>query len=314
MNTGSITPVTNATSSVVIPSPRVYSALTYEHLLDKNKEWAMDEGGLFFEGKSRAHKTLTKITKKLDALGLDYAVAGGMALYHHGYRRFTEDVDILVTAEALEVIHRELEGLGYLPPFSGSRHLRDTEFGVKVEFLVTGDYPGDGKPKAISFPDPRQVAEEFKGVKYLNLPGFLSLKLASGMTNVNRGKDLIDAEELTAILALPRNFAEQLHPFVREKYVEIWNRKHAGDMRYVYLWDVPASITEVRSLNDLVPADDEQRKLLDDMKREGVFVATEAGIQNGKVMLATTDPVIAARHDMSLESQLMKPKAPPAGN
>jgi hypothetical protein len=40
-------------------------------------------------------------------------------MFFHGYRRFTEDVDILVTAEGLEEIHRELEGKGYLPLFAG---------------------------------------------------------------------------------------------------------------------------------------------------------------------------------------------------
>lgn len=33
-----------------------------------------------------------------------------------------------------------------VPPFAGSMRLRDTATGVKVEFLTTGDYPGDGKP------------------------------------------------------------------------------------------------------------------------------------------------------------------------
>ncbi len=54
-----------------------------------------------------------------------------MALFLHGYRRFTEDVDVLVTRESLNKIHEELEGRGYLPPFAGSKHLRDTEFGVR---------------------------------------------------------------------------------------------------------------------------------------------------------------------------------------
>jgi hypothetical protein len=35
-----------------------------------------------------------------------------MALFHHGLRRFTEDVDILVTKEGLKKIHAELAGLG----------------------------------------------------------------------------------------------------------------------------------------------------------------------------------------------------------
>ena len=75
-------------------------------------------------------------------------------MFQHGYRRFTEDVDLLVTREGLKEIHRKLEGLGYLPPFQGSKNLRDTEHGVKIEFLVTGEFPGDGKPKPVAFPAP----------------------------------------------------------------------------------------------------------------------------------------------------------------
>ena len=66
-----------------------------------------------------------------------------MAMFYHGYRRFTEDVDILVTREGLKEIHRQLDGLGYVPPFAGSKQLRDAELGVRVEFLVTGGFPGE---------------------------------------------------------------------------------------------------------------------------------------------------------------------------
>ncbi len=120
-----------------------------------------------------------------------------MALFRHGLRRFTEDVDLLVTKDDLKVIHEKLEGLGYLPPFPNSKHLRDTQCGVKIEFLTTGDYPGDGKPKPVSFPDPRHVSFEADGMSYLNLPTLVELKLASGMTNPSRLKDLADVLELT---------------------------------------------------------------------------------------------------------------------
>ena len=87
-----------------------------------------------------------------------------MALFGHGLRRFTEDVDLLVTHESLKEIHQQPEGLGYLPPFRGSKNLRDTETGVKIEFLVTGDYPGDGKPKPVAFPDPAGFTLEKDGL------------------------------------------------------------------------------------------------------------------------------------------------------
>src|SRR5262245_15221502 len=197
--------------------------ITYEDQLNQNVWWAFREGSMHFEKESAVHKTLVKITRKLEELGIPYAVAGGMALFHHGFRRFTEDVDILVTSAGLKQIHAKLEGLGYVPPFTRSKHLRDTELGVRIEFLIAGQYPGAGKPKPVAFPDPASVGVEIDGVKYLSLPVLMELKLASGMTNPDRMKDLTDALELIKVLGLPREFGHGLNAFVRDKFLELWD-------------------------------------------------------------------------------------------
>jgi hypothetical protein len=196
--------------------------VVYEQLLSQDPRWALREGSMHFEKDSAVHQALRKIIAKLDELGIPYAVAGGMALFLHGFRRFTEDVDILVTRDGLEEIHRRLEGLGYLPPFTGSKHLRDMENGVRIEFLVAGEFPGDGKPKPVAFPDPAQVRVVADGIPCVNLPSLVELKLASGMTNPGRLKDLADAQELIRLLLLPADFADRLNPFVRDKYLELW--------------------------------------------------------------------------------------------
>src|SRR5436305_2905485 len=152
--------------------------LVYEQLMDRDPGWALKEGSMHFEGQSAVHKALARITKRLTELGIPYAVAGGMALFQHGYRRFTEDVDILVTKDGLELIHQRLEGLGYVPPFTGSKNLRDTETGVRIEFLVAGGFPGDGQPKPVAFPDPGQVGVEIDSIRCINLPKLVELKLA----------------------------------------------------------------------------------------------------------------------------------------
>jgi hypothetical protein len=196
--------------------------IAYEQLLDQDVRWAFREGSMHFEKESAVHKALQRITDRLNGLGIPYAVAGGMALFFHGVRRFTEDVDILVSPEGLKALHRELEGLGYLPPFEGSKNLRDTDSGVRIEFLVAGDYPGDGKPKPVKFPDPASASVEIDGIRFLQLPTFIELKLASGMTNPRRGQDLVDVQHLIETLHLPEDFADQLNPFVQGKYREIW--------------------------------------------------------------------------------------------
>jgi hypothetical protein len=199
----------------------------YETRLNRDLQWALREGSMFFEQKGGLHFALRKITQRLGELNVPYAVAGGMALFFHGFRRFTEDVDILVTREGLDRLHRELEGLGYVPLFPGSKSLRDVESGVRVEFLVSGDYPGDGKPKPVAFPDPEQASIEREGIRWLNLPTLVELKLASGLTAPGRLRDLADVQELIRLLGLPADFAGQLQPFVREKYAELWRSLHA---------------------------------------------------------------------------------------
>jgi Uncharacterised nucleotidyltransferase len=197
------------------------TVIPYETRLKNDFRWALQEGSMHFEEESSVQKTLRRIARRLDELGVPYAVVGGLALFFHGYRRFTEDVDILVTKESLDLIHAKLEGLGYLPPFTGSKHLRDTESGVKVEFLVTGQFPGDGQPKPVAFPDPAGVRVEGGGVWFLALPTLIELKLASGMTNPLRAKDIVDVQELIGALNLGDDFAAQLNPFVRDKFLEL---------------------------------------------------------------------------------------------
>jgi hypothetical protein len=195
----------------------------FEDIIRRGGETALIELERFFMGEDKVHQALRRIADKLTSLGIPYAVAGGMALNAHGFRRATVDVDVLVTSEGLAAIHAALEGLGYVPPFAGSKHLRDTDSSVRIEFLVSGHYPGDGKPKPVAFPDPAAVGVEIDGIHYLNLPTLVELKLASGMTNAGRLKDLGDVQELIRTLSLKREFGEQLHQYVRDKYFELWD-------------------------------------------------------------------------------------------
>lgn len=195
---------------------------TYDQWLRRDDVDAVAAMCRFFMQDDPVHQSLRTIAAKLDELRIPYAIAGGMALAAHHFVRATVDVDILVTPQGLSAIHRQLGGLGYVPPFPGSKNLKDVATGVRIEFLVTGQFPGDGKPKPVAFPDPAQSAVEIGGIRYLRLSPLLELKLASGMTNPGRLKDLADVQELIRILKLPRDFAPQLDPFVQSKFDELW--------------------------------------------------------------------------------------------
>jgi hypothetical protein len=179
------------------------------------------EAEQLYQGQGRLRKTYDRLTKHLEALGVAYGVVGGYALIVHGVRRFTEDIDILVSGEGLDRLHKQLIGLGYVRVAPGSRNLRDVETGVKIEFIVAGEFPGDGKPKPVAFPAPEAVVERREGVKVINLKSLIELKLASGMTAKGRLQDLADVQRLIQECGLNAEFAEELNAYVRDKFLEL---------------------------------------------------------------------------------------------
>jgi len=189
--------------------------------MDTDWEFALSQGSNHFEGRSAVQTTLRRIANELSDLGVSYAIVGGMALFRYGVRRFTEDVDLLVTSHGLRIIHEELEGRGWRELSGNSKNFRDTETGVRVKFLIAGEFPGDGRPKPVSFPKPDTAGVEKDGIRYVTLETLIELKLASGMTNAGRLKDLADVIELVKALKLTEAFAESLNPYVQEKFREL---------------------------------------------------------------------------------------------
>ena len=180
-------------------------------------------------GTSEAELALNRLTSILEAEGLPYAIIGAFALNEYGHRRVTVDVDLVMRDEDLAEFKRRHLGKGYAERVPGSGKLLDTEHGVNVDVLSTGRYPGDDKPKPIAFPDPATVA--LRGAKFalLPMPRFIELKLASGMVAPHRGKDLVDVQELIRSAALPVSVADELHPWVRDKFLELWHLAQAVD-------------------------------------------------------------------------------------
>ncbi len=180
------------------------------------------EGLRYFVGEGTVNKTLSRLSTDLEERGINYVVIGAVALLAHGYPRFTEDIDLVMTAEGLQKFHEELVGLGYVPAFPGARkRLRSTTDGVSIEVMTTGEYPGDGKPKPVSMPNPSEASTEIDGIKFVTLEKLIELKLASGISAADRLKDLADVQELIKIKKLTADYASKLDPYVRTKYLEL---------------------------------------------------------------------------------------------
>jgi hypothetical protein len=178
---------------------------------------------VFFMKTGPVQNTLQNVARRLSQQGIDYAVIEGMALALHGFVRPTEDVDLLMTSEGLEEFHKNLVGRRYVPLFSGARkHFKDTETGVKIEIITTGEYPGGGKPKPV-VPKPNDVAVAMDQFRVVRLQSLIELKLASGLSAKHRElRDLADVQQLIGTLELPADLALDLDESVRSEYQRLW--------------------------------------------------------------------------------------------
>ena len=203
------------------------SRLTHEQ---EERVWAAAARATkFFMGTADVQKALAKLARLLDAADIAYAIVGAMALAELGYERVTTDVDVLLTREGLAKFKSTNLGRGYVEKFAGSKGMRDTENNVNIDVLIAGEYPGDGKPKAVAFPDPATAAVRGERLALLPVERLVELKLASGMSAPHRLKDLADVVELVRHAKLPRDLSDRLDTSVRPKYVELWTAAQVTD-------------------------------------------------------------------------------------
>ena len=187
------------------------------------------EAARYFMNKSNVHRALERLVDRLMELKIPYAIVGALSLNAYGYQRTTSDVDVLLRREDLESFKKAHLGRGYVEKFPGSKGLRDATQNVDIDVLLTGDYPGDGKKKPVAFPDPASAAVRGERFALLPLSTLIELKLASGMTAPHRLRDLADVIELIRENAVEESFSESLHPYVREKFRELWQAAQAND-------------------------------------------------------------------------------------
>ena len=185
-----------------------------ESLMEAEEQW---------EHRGRIWQTLRRMVAELDKLQVPYVVVGGIALQHHRFERFTRDVDLLVSSTSdLAAIHSRLIGHGYYLKAPQSRHLRDEVTRTRIEFLVAGEYPGDGKPKPVAFPSPQTVKETSdEGISFVSLKALIEMKLASAKSAAHRIKDRADVLELIHIHGLGPEYADQLNPYVQQEFREL---------------------------------------------------------------------------------------------
>jgi hypothetical protein len=184
----------------------------------------LKEIDMFFQGKSPAHQTMRRTAKRLEKAGIPYAIVGGMALNAHRYERTTKDVDFLMTQQGLEEFCRRFVERDYNRVEGRPRRFVDRKNSVTIDILVTGRYPGTGKPGPIAFPDPADVAESIEAHSVVNLATLVQLKLAA-----RRWRDFADVVELIRFNNLDESYLEKLHPAVHRDFIECLEEKRRED-------------------------------------------------------------------------------------
>ena len=204
--------------------------IAYEQRLRNDPELVLRESSLYFMQQGPLYQTLQDLTQRLDEADIPYALIGGLALTQHGFVRMTEDIDILLTPEGLANFKNRFLGRGYVLAFSGAQKtFRAADTGVRIEVITSGEYPGDGLPKAVSFPDPALVSVKQGNYRVISLEKLIELKLASGLTAPHRRRDLADVQDLIQALHLSADFGEKLDASVRPLYGQLWQETQIAD-------------------------------------------------------------------------------------
>lgn len=119
---------------------------------------------------------------------------GGLAVFLHGYRRTTEDIDLQVSDTT--AVGESLRRLGATWD-EGAREFRLE--GVAVH-LVTEQQTGG---------PPREIVE-IRDIPVVSLADLIRFKLHSGLDRPERSQDIADVVELIRRVPLDKTFARQL--------------------------------------------------------------------------------------------------------
>jgi hypothetical protein len=178
----------------------------------------------FFQGRDAVHQAMRRVVRRLNRANIPYVVVGGMAVVFQGYRRTTNDVDLLLTLEGFVEFQRRFVPKNYLPFAGRGRRFIDRVNEVTIDILVTGAFPGTGRPGPVAFPDPDDVGTEVERIRVLDLPTLIQLKLAA-----RRYQDFADVVQLIRAHQLEEAFATRLHPSLRQDYIECLEEKRRED-------------------------------------------------------------------------------------
>src|SRR5437588_119474 len=133
------------------------------------------------KGDETRESKFAKALATLEALshkeGISMAIVGGLAAIHHGYQRFTKDIDVVVQSGHLDILARVAPqyGIKVIWKDPDGWHKMQCE-GVPIDVVPEGRKPRKDAP--ISIPSPEQLGVR-EGAGYADIAGWIETKLGS---------------------------------------------------------------------------------------------------------------------------------------
>jgi hypothetical protein len=147
------------------------------------------------------------------------AIVGGLAAIHHGYERFTKDIDIVVRSSNLDVLARVAPhyGIKVIWKDPDGWHKLQCE-GVAIDVVPEGRKPRKDAPTSI--PSPEQLGVR-KGAGYAGIAGWMETKL--GSFRLQDQADVVQVIKLTNASALRRirKHLEKVHAIYLSRFDEL---------------------------------------------------------------------------------------------
>ncbi len=172
-------------------------------------------GLLMLDDRGPVWETARATARALRGVRVPFCIVGGLAVYEHGYRRSTEDVDVLIEAKEQSPVRRAMNAAGLTWNTSRREFVGPGDTAVHVLFAGERIASSDVR---IRKPSPENVSV-IDGLPVIRLAPLIEMKLAVGLSVIRRThRDLSDVVELIARNRLTKAFASKLHRSLRREF------------------------------------------------------------------------------------------------
>ena len=141
-------------------------------------------------------ETAQAVSAQFTRKGVPHVIVGGLAVTAYGYRRYTEDVDVLVPSFRDDIVKHGLRGEARLLSMTGLVGRSFTKNGVEVDILR----PASLESKALDAAASAPIVDPDTNLPIVSIEALIFLKLLAG-----RAEDEGDIVRLVKLEVVPPN-------------------------------------------------------------------------------------------------------------